>query len=76
MTRWLTLVEHSGKRARFNPRVEVEEFVVGSDGYTGTMVLDHKGSRLTSSHDKSTNYLSYKLFKLCDIHKHTNGVIL
>ena len=50
------LVEHSGKHVRFNPRVKVKEFVVDPDGYTSTMVLDHKGSKLTSFHVKSAVY--------------------
>ena len=67
-----TLVEHSGKRVRFNPIVEVKEFVVDLDSYTGIMVLDHRGFMLTSSHDKSAVYSSYKLPKQCDIHNDTN----
>ena len=68
-----TLVEHSGKHVRFNPRVKAKEFVVKPDGYTGTMVLDHKGSRLTLSHNESAVYSLYKLSKQCDIHKPTNA---
>ena len=68
----VTLVEHPWKRVGFNPRLKVKEYVVRPDGYTIMMVLDHKGSRLTLSHDKSAVYLSYKLSKQRDIHNNTN----
>ena len=51
-----TLVEHPETHVRCNPRVEVKEYVVEPDGYTSTMVLDHKGCRLTLLHDESAVY--------------------
>ena len=66
-----TLVQHPGKCVSFNPRVKVKEYEVEPDGYTSTMVLDHKGSRLTLSHDELSVYSSYKLSKQHSIHKDT-----
>ena len=56
------LVEYpEKKRVRFNPRVEMKEYVIEPNDYAGTTALGHRGSRLTSSHNKSVVCKSYKL---------------